>query len=88
MDILKAGLDICHVFEWKGNLMDSTVCYTGETGDIDPNYSAWLTETWVDPCIKAMLVSDITAEADSETPVVRVLVRIAVSSTGWTFSNK
>ena len=32
--ILITGLDACHVFEWKGNLTDSTVWNTGETGDI------------------------------------------------------
>ena len=26
-------LDVCDIFEWKGNLNDSTVCNTGETGD-------------------------------------------------------
>ena len=36
MDILYAGLDVCHVFEWKGNLTDSTVWNTGEAGDIYP----------------------------------------------------
>ena len=34
MDILNAGLDACHVFEWKDNLIDSTEWKTGETGDI------------------------------------------------------
>ena len=34
MDILLAGLDLCHVFELKGNLTDSAVQKTGETGDI------------------------------------------------------
>ena len=30
------GLDVCHVFEWKGNLTDSTVWNTGETGGMNP----------------------------------------------------
>ena len=34
MDILITGLDVCHVFESKGNLTDSTVWNTGETGDM------------------------------------------------------
>ena len=35
MDILNAGLDICNIFEWKGNLTGSAVWNTGEAGDID-----------------------------------------------------
>ena len=34
MDILVTGLDVCHIFEWKGNLIYSTAWNTGETGDI------------------------------------------------------
>ena len=34
MDILMAGIDVFHVFEWKGNLAESKVWNTGETGDI------------------------------------------------------
>ena len=34
MDILNAGLDVCHVIECIGNLNDYTVWYTGETGDM------------------------------------------------------
>ena len=34
MDILITGLDVCHVFELKVNLTDSTVWNTGETADI------------------------------------------------------
>ena len=34
MDILITRLDVCHVFELKGNINDSTVWNTGETGDI------------------------------------------------------
>ena len=35
MNIVIAGLDVCFVFEWKGNLTDTTECNTGETGDIN-----------------------------------------------------
>ena len=35
MDMLITRLDVCHVFEWKGNLTDSAVWITGETGDIN-----------------------------------------------------
>ena len=35
MHILIAGLDVCQVLAWKGNLTDSTEWNTGETGDID-----------------------------------------------------
>ena len=35
MHILKAGLDVFQIFEWKGNLTDSTEWNTGETGDIN-----------------------------------------------------
>ena len=34
MDISKAGQDVCHVFELKGNLTGSTVRNTGEKGDM------------------------------------------------------
>ena len=34
MAILIAELDVFHVLEWKGNLTDSTVWNTGETGDM------------------------------------------------------
>ena len=34
MDIIVAGLDVCHIFEWKGNLTDSAVWHTGEAGAI------------------------------------------------------
>ena len=34
IDILNAGLDDGHIFEWKGNLIDYTVWNTGESGDI------------------------------------------------------
>ena len=34
IDIFTVGLEVCHVFELKGNLTDSTIWNTGETGDI------------------------------------------------------
>ena len=34
MDIIIDGIDVCHAFELKGNLPDSTVWNTGELGDI------------------------------------------------------
>ena len=39
MDILKVGLDTYYIFELKGNLTDSTVCNTGEAGDINRWFS-------------------------------------------------
>ena len=38
MDVLITGLYICHVFEWKGNLTDSTVWITGETSVLNICY--------------------------------------------------
>ena len=35
MDFLIAGLNVCHVFELKGNFTDSTVWNTREAGDIN-----------------------------------------------------
>ena len=32
MDILITGLDVCYIFEWKGNLTYSAVWNTGENG--------------------------------------------------------
>ena len=34
IDILNAGLDVGHIFELKGNLIDYTAWNTGESGDI------------------------------------------------------
>ena len=34
MDILKAGLDTCYIFELKCNPTDSTVLHIGEAGDM------------------------------------------------------
>ena len=34
MDIVITGLDVCKIFELKGNLIDSTLWNTGETDDI------------------------------------------------------
>ena len=34
MDILISGLGVLDTFELKGNFTDSTVCNTGETGDV------------------------------------------------------
>ena len=45
MDILIAGQYVCHVFERKGNLTDSTVWNTGENGDIQAKFKATDVET-------------------------------------------
>ena len=45
LDILIAGQDVCHVFERKGNLTDSTVWNTGENGDIQAKFKATDVET-------------------------------------------
>ena len=35
INVLIAGLDVCHIFELKGNLTDSTVWNAGEAGDMN-----------------------------------------------------
>ena len=37
MDILISGHDVCHIYEQKGNLTDSTILNTGEAGDNNTN---------------------------------------------------
>ena len=32
--MVKWQIDVCHVFEWKGNLTDFTLWNTGEAGDM------------------------------------------------------